>query len=83
MDENPPVRPFAFSTAAIDAAVQRELAKVPDGNSSAVIAVAGVDQEKAKLVLGFRLTDGWSFGGYLEQPYKGKVKGGAELRFSR
>lgn len=78
------VRPFVFTTAAINDAVQRALETVPDGHRTAFIATAAVDTVGAKMVIAGRMAKGWSWAGYVEHEFKGKKApdAGAELRFS-
>ena len=78
------IRPSPFSNAAINNAITKSLADVPEGHTVAFVAALDVDGEipTVRLVVNVRLDSGWSFGGFIEGGAKGLTGLGAELRFS-
>lgn len=80
------IRPSPFSSAAINAALDAQLAKVEPGKTVAFVATAekadgGLQHRMAVMV---NLGGGWSFGGFLAGDVKRPLAtAGAEVRFSR
>jgi len=81
------VRPSPFSSAAVNAALDRQLARVEPGHAVAFVATAerveGKLRHRMAVMVNLDLRGTWSFGGFIEGDVKHPLsKVGAELRFS-
>lgn len=68
--------------AAVEKAVQKELAKVPSGHSRGLLRISGSSEGEVELRLAQRLGDHWSVGGVLDVEKGRKPTWGAEVLIS-
>jgi hypothetical protein len=69
-----------FDNAAIQEAVNRELAALPDDAHGAVLAYA--DKDKARMAIVARLGAGWSLVTTVEREWTGDWDGSAQIRWA-
>jgi len=70
---NEPVRAFPFQFGSIKDQIDAAVAKIPEDQHGALIAIADLDDVKLAVVA--RLKGGWSFVGMLDKPYHGALEG--------
>jgi hypothetical protein len=70
-----------FDDSAVQAAVDRVLASLPDDKRAAVLEV-GADEMGVQAVAAVKLDGGWSLMGVLERRYSGEWSGFARVRWS-
>jgi hypothetical protein len=72
------VRPFG--NAALDSAVRKALDSRDPGDTWAFVGIA--DNESARVAIAIKPGEHWSFGGYLEKPWRGPLSYGVEVIIS-
>jgi hypothetical protein len=77
------IRPFPFSDPAIQKAIDRTLASIPeDEHFHAIFVGDGEGVRTVAAVRGKKFGMRWSFSGFIDKPYKGKLIYGVEAGFS-